>query len=106
MFVFSPGRGIHNAIFLANNPGLTAGVGRERMFNIVKRRDFMLTDDSTREEPQRLRDEKYGLDHFVIQTAQSVPRLRSSAEGGSRMVKPSSSAMTFLRIVIPLYLFV
>jgi hypothetical protein len=107
MFVFSPGRGIHNAIFLANNPGLTAGVGRERMFNIVKRRDFMLTDDSTREEPQRLCDEKYGLDHFVIQTAQSVPaRSRPSADGGSRMVKPSSSAMTFLRIVIPLYLFV
>jgi hypothetical protein len=91
MFVFSPGRGIHNAIFLVNNPSLTAGVGRERMFNIVKRRDFMLADDlPTREETQRLCDEKYGLDHFVIETAQSVPaRSRPSADGGSRMVKPS-----------------
>jgi hypothetical protein len=41
------------------------------MFNIVKRRDFMLADDlPTREETQRLCDEKHGLDHFVIETAQ------------------------------------
>jgi len=61
------------------------------MFNIVKRRDFMLADDlPTREETQRLCDEKYGLDHFVIETAQSVPaRSRPSADGGSRTVKPS-----------------
>jgi hypothetical protein len=32
------------------------------MFNIVKRRDFILADDlPTREETQRLCDEKYGL---------------------------------------------
>jgi hypothetical protein len=60
------------------------------MFNIAKRRDFMLVDDlPTREETQRLCDEKYGLDHFVIETAQSIPRPRPSADGGSRMVKPS-----------------
>jgi hypothetical protein len=52
------------------------------MFNIVKRRDFMLADDlPTREETQRLCDEKYGLDHFVVETAQSIPaRPRPSAE--------------------------
>jgi hypothetical protein len=60
------------------------------MFNIVKCRDFMLADDlPTREETQLLCDEKYGLDHFVIETAQSIPHLRPSAGGGSRMVKPS-----------------
>jgi hypothetical protein len=35
----------------------------------------MLADDlPTREETQRLCDEKYGLDHFVIETAQPIPR--------------------------------
>jgi hypothetical protein len=28
-----------------NGPGHHAGVGSERMFNIVKRRDFILADD-------------------------------------------------------------
>jgi hypothetical protein len=61
------------------------------MFNIVKRRDFMPADDlPNREETQPLCDEKYPLDHFVVETAQLVPaRSRPSADGGSRMVEPS-----------------
>jgi hypothetical protein len=44
------------------------------MFNIVRRRDFMLGHDlPTREEAQKLCDEKYGGDHVVIETAPSVP---------------------------------
>jgi hypothetical protein len=44
------------------------------MFNIVKRRDFMLADDlPNREETQRLCDGKYPLDHFVVETAQLAP---------------------------------
>jgi hypothetical protein len=51
------------------------------MFNIVKRRDFLPADDlPTREETQRWCDEKCGLDHLVIETAQSIPRPRPSAD--------------------------
>ena len=74
MFVFSPGRGIHNAIFLANNPSLTAGVGRERMFNIVKHRDFMLAEDMPSwREAEQLRLEKYGREYIVVIHADTEP---------------------------------
>jgi hypothetical protein len=70
----SPGRGIHNAFFLANNPSLTAGVGRERMFNIVKHRDFMLADNvPTWREAENLRLEKYGHDYLVVIRAEVEP---------------------------------
>jgi hypothetical protein len=42
------------------------------MFNIVKRRDFMLADDlPTLSEAERLRLEKYGREYIVVSRAAS-----------------------------------
>ena len=40
------------------------------MFNIVKRRDFMLADDvPSLQEAERIRSEKYDRDHLVVMRA-------------------------------------
>ncbi len=53
-------------VFLVNSPDHHAWVGRERMFNIVKRRNFVLADDlrSMQEAKQLL--EKCGRDYIVV----------------------------------------
>jgi|SRR5882724_3784905 len=62
----SSDRGIHNAFVLPNSLRLKPG---GRMFNIVRRRDFLLgTNLPTRSEAQQICDEKYGSDHIVIET--------------------------------------
>jgi hypothetical protein len=39
------------------------------MFNIVRRRDFMLAQDlPTKEDAEKLLAEKYGRDHIVVET--------------------------------------
>ena len=60
------------------------GVGRERMFNIVKRRDFVLADDlpSIQEAEQLL--EKYGLDYIVVSRVDTEPGQDPKAPAVSR----------------------
>lgn len=46
------------------------------MFNIVKRRDFMLADDMVSwHEAEKLRLEKYDHDHIVIIRADADPKI-------------------------------
>jgi hypothetical protein len=52
------------------------------MFNIVKRRDFMLGQHAqTRQEAENLLVEKYGKDHIVVEASEppSNPCIRQSA---------------------------
>jgi hypothetical protein len=52
------------------------------MFNIVKRRDFMLGQDlPTRQEAEKLLAEKYGRDHIVVEAGEPTdtqPAIRSN----------------------------
>jgi hypothetical protein len=56
------------------------------MFNIVKRRDFMLGQHAqTRQEAEKLLAEKYGHDHIVVEANEpsSKPCIRQSAIAAS-----------------------
>jgi hypothetical protein len=57
------------------------------MFNIVKRRDFMLGQHAqTRQEAEKLLTEKYGKDHIVVEANEppSNPCIRQSAIAASK----------------------
>jgi hypothetical protein len=57
------------------------------MFNIVKRRDFMLGQPAqTRQEAEKLLAEKYGRDHIVVEANEppSNPVIRQNAFAASK----------------------
>jgi hypothetical protein len=54
------------------------------MFNIVKRRDFMLGQPAqTRQEAEKLLAGKYGQDHIVVEANRAT---RASGKAGDRLV--------------------
>jgi hypothetical protein len=56
------------------------------MFNIVKRRDFMLGQHAqTRQEVEKLLAEKYGQDHIVVEAA-SHRATRAFRKAGDRLM--------------------
>jgi hypothetical protein len=78
---FSPPVDGFTTQFLANNPSLTEGGWKRTNVQYRQAPGLLLADGlPTKEETQRLSDEKCGLDHFVIETAQSIPRARPSAD--------------------------
>jgi hypothetical protein len=55
------------------------------MFNIVRRRDFMLGQDlPTRQEAEKLLIEKYGKDHIVVQAGEPVTDTKSAPSAAAR----------------------
>ena len=55
------------------------------MFNIVRRRDFMLGRDlPTRQEAEKLLTEKYGKDHIVVEAGEPVTDTKSAPAAARR----------------------
>jgi len=89
----SSDRRIHNAFVLPNSLRLKTWEGR--MFNIVKRRDFMLAGDlpTKEEEAEKLRD-RYGAEYVVVE-AVSGRRLTGNTFTGGQATSASSAGAYF-----------
>jgi hypothetical protein len=71
--------------FLGDRSGRAAGVGAKWMFNIVRRRDFMLGRDlPTRQEAEKLLTEKYGKDHIVVEAGEPVTNTKPAPSAAAR----------------------